>query len=103
MPRLDQGLHHLFGEERIATGARVDRLGQAARTRVVAEKVLEQLPNRPRPERRQRQPAVVRLLHPGGVILGAEVHHEKSSGPACRLDQDLEHRLAPAVEPVKVL
>ena len=43
LPRLDEILHHLLGEERIAAGAGMNRLGQAGDAGVVAEQRIEQL------------------------------------------------------------
>src|SRR5262245_66091041 len=95
--RLDQGLHYFFGEERIAAGSRMYRLGEAACARIVAEQVLEQLADRLRPERRQRHLAVVRLLHPGGVGLGAEGQQQESRRPRDGTDPLLEDDVAPGI------
>ena len=64
MARLDERLHDLFGEERVASRAGVDRVRQALEARVPAEQVVEQLADRFGPERRERNLVVPRLLHP---------------------------------------
>ena len=46
--RLDERLDDLLGEERVAAGARVDRIDQAGGAGVVAQQVDEQLANRVR-------------------------------------------------------
>ncbi len=82
MPRLDQRLRHLLGEERVAAGARVDRAGQPGEARVVAEEIRQQLGDRLAAERRQRDLPVPRLLHPLGAVLRPEVHEQQAA--ACR-------------------
>ena len=62
--RLDQRLHDLLDEERVAAGALADQLGQPVERGIGAEQVAEHLLDRLGPERRQGELAVVGLRHP---------------------------------------
>ena len=81
----------------------MNRPGQAARARIVAEQILEQRTDRVGPERCQRQLAVVRLLHPGGVVLGTEVEEQEAGRAGDRVDPLLEEDLAAGIHPMKIL
>ncbi len=103
MAVLDQRLDDLLGEERIPRGTRVDRRGQSAQARIVAEQVGEQLADRVRTERQQRELLVPRLLHPRGSVLGSEVDDQEPLATAADcVHHLLEPCLARAVDPVQV-
>jgi hypothetical protein len=101
--RLDQGLCDLLGEERIAARAGVDRLGERGEARVASQHGGEELADRLRAERRQRDLPVPGLLHPFRVILGPEVQQQQPLAPALRLHHLLQELAARVVDPVEVL
>ena len=65
--RLDQRLHELLDEERVARGPLADQLRQPVERGIGAEQVGEQLLDRLGAERGEGDLAVVGLRHPGGA------------------------------------
>ena len=89
-------------EEGIAARAFVDRIGEARRARVGPEQVAQQLVNRFRGQRQQRELSIPGLLHPRRVILGPEVHEQQRLRARGRVDHLCEPGLAARVDPVQV-
>ena len=86
-PGLDQRLHELLDEERVALGALADQLSQSVQRGIVAEQLGEQLLDRLGAERGERDLAVVGPRHPRRVVLGPEVDDQSgfaSPGPPPR-------------------
>jgi hypothetical protein len=102
-PGLDQRLHDLFGEERIAARALVDPCSEARDARVATQEILEQVLDGLGPERSQGQLSVPGLLRPLGSELRAEVHDQQVVRPGDGIHPLLQEGLAGGVEPVKVL
>jgi len=99
---VEERVHDLLDEERVAAGTRADVFTEDLHRRVGAEQITQQGNAGRVAERRERDVLVARLLHPPGLILGAEVHHQQR---ACRredLDQAVERRLARGVQPMQV-
>ena len=74
---LDQRLHDLLDEEGVPARALPDPLRESGERRIGTQEVAQQLGNRCRAERHQGELLVVGPLHPAGVVLGPEVHHEE--------------------------
>ena len=102
-PGFGQRLDDLLSEERIAGRALADALGESRHRWVGAKEVEEQLAARLRAKRQERQLEVVRVLHPAGVVLGAEGDQEERACAGHRVDQRLDERRAACVDPVEIL
>jgi hypothetical protein len=74
--RLDQRLDDFLRKERVPTRALVNRLGQTGDARVAPQQIVQQLADRLRAEWRERELAVIRLLHPVGVVAGTEIDEQ---------------------------
>src|SRR5262249_52217987 len=68
-----------------------------------AEELTQQLAARLRAEGQERQLEVVQVLHPAGVVLGAEGDQKKRACAGHGVDQRLHERRAAAVDPVEIL
>ncbi len=78
--------------------------GKRGEARIVAEQIGQQLGDRVAPERRERELPVARLLHPLGVVLGAEVRAAADCGCRRRASTMCSRNASLAgVDPVQVL
>jgi hypothetical protein len=103
VPGLDQRLHRLLDEERVAARPLLDALRQARERRVGTEEIAQQLADRVRGERLEGDLPAVGSVQPVGLVLGpvADEHERARAGDG--VDELLAESLAPAVDPVQVL
>jgi hypothetical protein len=104
-PFLGQRLHHLFHEEGVALGLLQDESleGFPLRGRLFAEEGHQQLPGLLLAQRIQPERCVVALAPPAVPVLRPVVDQQQQPRRRCTLAQQVEERLALAVDPVEIL
>ena len=102
-PALDERLHELLDEERVASGALADQLRQPVQGGIGAEQVRQQRLGRLGAQRGEGDLAVVGARHPRRAVLGPEVQDGEAARPLHRLHAIAEEGLARRVKPVQIL
>src|SRR5262249_42710115 len=102
-PLLEQDLHHLFHEERRALRALDNLTLNRAQILVVAKQHREHFSGTVSAERVESELGVMGTAAPIVAILGPVVHQQQNTSTRYGIDQQIEHGLGLAVDPVQVL
>src|SRR5262249_59562529 len=102
-PRLGQGAHALFQEERIALSACNEQVYKRRQARVVPEQGVQKLVGAHQRQRIKPQLRVVRLATPSVLVLRTIVHQQQEMGSRQALDQAAQQGLRLRVDPVQIL